>query len=153
MFPRLAVMIALAALPAVCQDWSPRLAAEYLDSRQKEWFAWPAAKAPGGPCVSCHTGVTYLLVRPALRRALGESAPTSYERGLLDGLRARVEKKTAVELSPSAKEPIASQKLGVEAILSALFLALEDSGSAETRQAFDRLWSLQILDGKAKGAW
>src|SRR6266700_6184434 len=153
MFLRSICVIVLAATPCYCGDWSPRLAADYLDSRQKEWFAWPAAKSSGGPCVSCHTGVTYLLVRPSLRRALGESAPTSYERGLLDGLRARVEKKTAVELSPNAKEPIATQKLGVEAILSALFLALEDSGSAEARQAFDRLWSLQIQDGKAKGAW
>src|SRR5713226_10694732 len=144
-----AALLAAAAISVLGADWNQRLAADYLDSRQKEWFAWPRAKVPGGPCVSCHTGVTYLLVRPALRRALGESAPTSYEQGLLDGLRARVEKKTAVELSPSAKEPVASQKLGVQAILSALFLALEDSGSAEARQAFDRLWSLQIQEGKA----
>src|SRR2546423_13564432 len=130
MLSRLIAVVALAVLPAYCGDWSPRLAAEYLDSRQKEWFAWPAAKSSGGPCVSCHTGITYLLVRPALRRALGESAPTSYEQGLLDGLRARVEMKSAAELSPSAKEPFASQKLGVEAIFSSLFLALQDGGSA-----------------------
>jgi hypothetical protein len=61
--------------------------------------------------------------RPALRRALGEAEPTSYERGLLDGLRARLEKKTASEMSPGAKEPFASQRLGVEAIFSALLLA------------------------------
>src|SRR5216684_4268311 len=96
--------VVLAAAPCYCGDWSPRLAADYLDSRQKEWFAWPAAKSAGGPCVSCHTGVTYLLVRPGLRRALGESGPTSYEKGLVDGLRSRVEKKTASELSPGAKE-------------------------------------------------
>lgn len=157
MFPRLAVIIALTALPGFCEDWSPRLAAQYLDSRQKEWFAWPRAMAPGGPCVSCHTGMTYLLVRPGLRRALGESQPTSYEAGLLDGLRARVEKKDPQQLSPGAKEPIASQKLGVEAILSVLFLALQDANNAtlgaETKQAFDRLWSLQVRDGKARGAW
>lgn len=152
MFSRLAALLAFAALPGYCGDWSPRLAAEYLDSRQKEWFAWPAAKAAGGPCVSCHTGLTYLLVRPHLRRALGESEPTAYERGLLDGLRARVEKKTASDLSPAAKEPFASQKLGVEAILSALFLARQDSDTA-TLNAFDRLWSLQIRDGRAKGSW
>jgi hypothetical protein len=98
--------------------------------------------------MSCHTGVTYLLARPALRRALGEAEPTSYERGLLDGLRARLEKKTASELSPAAKEPFASQRLGVEAIFSTLPLA-QDS---EAKQTFDRLWSLQIQDGKAKCA-
>jgi hypothetical protein len=157
MFSRFLAVLAFAALPGYGGDWSPRLAADYLDSRQKEWFAWPAAKAAGGPCVSCHTGITYLLVRPGLRRALGESELTSYERGLLDGLRARLEKKTASEFSPGGKEPFASQKLGVEAILSTLSLTLQDSGSGklspDAKQAFDRLWSLQIRDGKAKGAW
>src|SRR5713226_3961317 len=156
---RLAVLIALTSLPGFCADWNPRLVAQYLDSRQKEWFAWPRAMTPEGPCVSCHTGMTYLLARPALRRELGESQPTQYEKGLLDGLRARVAKKDkdpkelAVE---PAKERVA-QRLGVEAIFSALFLVLEDTGrptmSAETRQAFDQLWSLQARDGKAKGAW
>jgi hypothetical protein len=31
------------------------------------------------PCVSCHTGMTYLLARPVLRRALHESEPTTFE--------------------------------------------------------------------------
>src|SRR5690242_17182838 len=113
MFSRLAAVIALAAVPGFCGDWSPRLAADYLDSRQKEWAAWPAAKATGGTCLSCHTGLTYLLARPNLGLALGETEPTAYESGLLNGLRARLEKKTAAELSPAAKEPIASQKMGV----------------------------------------
>ena len=69
-----AVFMILAAPLAYGGDWSPRLAADYLDGRQKEWFAWPAAKAPGGTCISCHTGMTYLLSRPALRKALGDDA-------------------------------------------------------------------------------
>jgi squalene-hopene/tetraprenyl-beta-curcumene cyclase len=150
-------MIVAVVLPGLCSDWSPQRAAEFLDARQKEWFGWPTAKSVGGPCVSCHTGLTYLLARPALRRALGEKEPTSYERGLQDGLRARLEKKTASELSPNGKEPFASQKLGVEAILSALLLTVGERGSEtlspEAKQAFDRLWSLQIADGKAKGSW
>jgi squalene-hopene/tetraprenyl-beta-curcumene cyclase len=140
MSPRLAIMIAVAALPAFSQDWNPRLSADYLDSRQKEWFAWPAAKKPGGPCVSCHTGAPYLLVRPGLRRALGESQPTQYEKGLLDGLVVRA----------GANEPSILQ--GVEAVFSALFLALQTPGSAETKQALDRLWSFQTREGKAAGA-
>jgi len=135
MSPRLAVMIAAAALPAFSQDWSPRLSADYLDSRQKEWFAWPAAKKPGGPCVSCHTGMPYLLVRPALRRVLGESQPTQYEKGLLAGLQARA----------GNQEP--SNLQGVEAIFSALFLAPQNPGSP-----LDRLWSFQIREGKAAGS-
>jgi len=151
-------LVLFASWPAFSEDWNPRLAADYLDARQKEWFAWKPANAPGGPCVSCHTGVTYLLARPALRRALGESEPTSYEMGLTTALRARVDKKVAQELFPAfAKEPRASQAIGVEAILCALFLTLDEaerpSLSAAALQAFDRMWSLQILEGKAKGAW
>ena len=144
MFLRLTVVIALTALSVLCADWNPRLAADYLDSRQKEWFAWAPAKREGGPCVSCHTGLGYLLARPALRHALGESQPTLYEKGLLEGLIARAGKKEPANL------------LGVEAIFSALFLALQNSKSAtlneDTKQALDRLWPFQIQEGKTKGA-
>src|SRR5256885_935350 len=42
-----ACMVYVAAR-AYSADWNPRLAADYLDSRQKEWFAWAPAKTPGG---------------------------------------------------------------------------------------------------------
>jgi len=150
MFTRLAVL-ALAAAPVFCADWNPRLAADYLDSRQKDWFAWPAAKGNGVTCVSCHTGMTYLLVRPALRRALGESGRTPYETGLLDGMKARVAKQDLKELFPRSSAPKASEALGVEAIFSALFLAMENSTvmSPDAEKAFTRMWSLQ----RASGAW
>ncbi len=136
----------LAALPGFCADWNPRLAASYLDARQKAWSEWPTAAASGGACFSCHTQMTYLLARPALRRALGETQPATYEEGLLSGLRARVAATEAKELFPRfAKEPLASQSMGVESIFAALFLSSEP--------AFSRMWSLQIKDGKAKGAW
>jgi squalene-hopene/tetraprenyl-beta-curcumene cyclase len=106
-----------------------------MDSRQKDWFVWPRANAGAKPCVSCHTGVTYLLARPALRKALGEDAPTSYETGLLASLRSRVDK----------KEPANSEGLGVESILAARFLATSD--------AYDRMWALQVHEGPAKGSW
>src|SRR5258705_3998342 len=126
-FRTLVLSAACVASPAYCADWNPRLAADYLDSRQKEWFAWGPAKAPGGPCVSCHTGVTYLLARPALRRALGENRPTEYETGLLDALRSRVDKKESKDVIPSfAREPAASQAMGVESIHAALFLGTEE---------------------------
>ena len=63
-------------------EWNPALAARYLDARQQEWFAWKTAQSADGPCVSCHTGLTYLLARPVLRRALHEAAPTAFETGL-----------------------------------------------------------------------
>jgi hypothetical protein len=158
MFTRIAVVFAFSVAPVFCGDWSPRMAAEYLDARQQAWFAWPAANSSGVTCVSCHTGVPYLLARPALRHALGESAPTSYETGLLNGMKARAAKTDLKELFPKSKGPHASEALGVEAVFAALFLATEDARngnrlSETTEKAFDRLWSLQIREGKAAGAW
>jgi squalene-hopene/tetraprenyl-beta-curcumene cyclase len=135
MLARAAVCLVLSLLPAGAADWNPRLAAQYMDSRQKDWFAWPRANASAKPCVSCHTGVTYLLARPALRQALGEDAPTVYETGLLASLRSRID----------LKEPAASPGLGVESILAARFLATGD--------AIDRMWALQVHEGAAKGSW
>src|SRR6476469_2593675 len=123
MTSRAALFLALAGLPAFAADWNPKLATEYLDGRQKEWFAWPAAKAPGGVCISCHTGMTYLMARPALRKALGETEPTEYEKGLLNSLRARVGKRDVKDVFPSfSKEPTATQAMGVESVFAVLFL-------------------------------
>ena len=146
---RASALLVLATLPGLAGDWSPKLAAQYLDSRQKEWFAWPAAKRPGGPCISCHTGVTYMLARPALRRVLGETEPTAYETGLVEGLTARVGSGVDDALK-AMKEPVASQSVGVEAIFAALFL---DQAKPAGRQAWDRLWSTQLHNGAAKGSW
>ena len=143
----------LLAVPVFCADWNPRLAAEYLDARQKDWFAWPPANGNAKPCVSCHTGLPYMLARPALRRALHQDEATAYERGLLESVQSRMEKRTTAELYPKSNEPHASEGLGVEAILSALLEAREDAGrgklSAAGEAALDRMWSLQT----EAGAW
>src|SRR5690349_235292 len=112
------MMLLLLALPAFGADWNPRAAADYLDGRQKQWFAWPAANSSGAPCVSCHTGATYLLARPALRRILDEPEPTIYETGLLNSLRSRLSKRTPQELFPKETEPHLSEKAGVESIFA-----------------------------------
>jgi squalene-hopene/tetraprenyl-beta-curcumene cyclase len=134
---------ALLAL-SLCADWNARLAADYLDGREKEWFAWKTAKTPGGPCVSCHTGLTYLLVRPALRKELGEAQPTEFETGLREALHARIPL-DPVFSAAFAKEPRHEQSLGVESIHAALLLGEE--------AALERMWGLQIKEGKEKGAW
>lgn len=150
------VVAIVTGAPLVAGDWNARQAAAYLDARQKAWFAWkPALNAAGGPCVSCHTGVTYLLARPALRRALDEAQPTEYETGLLKGLRARLGE---THPFPGFKdEPRFSQSVGVEAVHAALFLAIENAGrpelSSEAQRAFDRMWATQIREGKAQGGW
>src|SRR6185436_2994525 len=138
------VAVLIATTSTLSADWSPELAARYLDGRQQEWFAWKPAMSADGPCVSCHTGMTYLLARPALRGRLKESQPTMYEVGLLDRLRAKV----------GEKPPAALQS--VEAIFSAMFLSREDAMkpmSAHSQKAFDQLWTLQSTEGPGKGGW
>jgi squalene-hopene/tetraprenyl-beta-curcumene cyclase len=141
----LLTLVALVATTSTLSaDWSPEAAARYLDGRQKEWFSWKPALQADGPCVSCHTGMTYLLARPALRRRLKESQPTMYEVGLLDRLRAKVGEKPAGALQ------------GVETIFSAMFLSREDAThtmSAHSQKAFDQLWALQGTEGASKGGW
>jgi squalene-hopene/tetraprenyl-beta-curcumene cyclase len=152
MISRLGLLFVLAAGAILAADWNPRLAADYLDSRQKEWFDWPAATANNGTaCISCHTNLSYLVVRPALRRALGEGQPTTYETRFLETMRARAEKSTGAEMYPKSKAP--SHAAGAESIFTALILAMQDPDGAATQKAFDRLWSMQIRDGKAKGSW
>lgn len=135
----------LSVMHTSAADWSPKLAAQYLDARQKEWFAWKPAMSANGPCVSCHTGMTYLMARPVLRRALKEAGPTEFERGLMARLRTNVGDKPKGALQD------------VETIFTALFLAEQDraSGSpgADTSKAFAGLWSLQAADGPVAGAW
>src|SRR5262249_17977301 len=86
------------------------------------------------------TGATYLMARPVLRKALKESQPTVYETGLLDAMRARVDKRESKDIMPLfPKEPAASQAVGVEAIHAAIFL--------KSPEAIDRMWSLEESDG------
>ena len=146
---RAVILIMLIALPALAADWNPKLAAQYLDSRQKEWFEWPTAKRAGGPCISCHTGLTYLLARPALRRVLGEPEPTVYETGLVDGLISRVGLNVE-DARKGAKEPVASQAVGVEAVFAALLVGPKQPAA---KQAWNRMWSMQLQEGPAKGSW
>lgn len=137
---RSVLLLTLTIAPGFAADWSPRLAADYLDSRQKEWFAWPRANQNAHPCVSCHTNLTYLMARPALRRALDEAAPTRYETGLLGVLRSRVADISPAVMYPTAKGAIAGQEVGVEAIFAAMFLP-------DSPEALERLWKLQNADG------
>src|SRR5215813_32800 len=104
MLSRLGLLSIFAAGAILAADWNPRLAADYLDARQKEWFDWPVATSnTGTACISCHTNLTYLLVRPALRRSLGESQPTTYETRFLELMRGRTEKTAAADMYPKSK--------------------------------------------------
>jgi hypothetical protein len=134
----LALAIAFAVAPVRGAGWNPQLAAKYLDGRQQEWFAWPQAQSPNGPCVSCHTGMPYLIARPALRRLLKEPQPTMYETGLLDRLRSNAGAKPAGALQ------------SVETIFAAMLLP---QGDVAQQATFDQLWALQQKDGELVGGW
>jgi squalene-hopene/tetraprenyl-beta-curcumene cyclase len=134
----LALAIGFSAVPVRGAGWSAQLAAKYLDERQREWFAWPQAQSPNGPCVSCHTGMPYLVARPALRRLLKEAQPTMYETGLLDRLRSNAGAKPAGVLQ------------SVETIFAAMLLP---QGDPAQRATFDQLWALQKKDGEMRGGW
>ncbi len=134
----LVIAVVIAVAPVRGAGWNPQLAAKYLDDRQRDWFAWPQAQSTNGPCVSCHTGMPYLLARPALRRLLKETQPTMYETGLLNRLRANAGAKPAGALQ------------SVETIFAAMLLP---QGDAAQRPTFDQLWALQKKDGALQGGW
>lgn len=155
---RFAVLAVLAAAPAFCGDWSAQRAGEYMDARQKEWVAWPTAIHSGVACVSCHTGLPYLLARPALRQAMGDkSGPTLYESVLVDSMRATVIRTDANDLFGGLKGLIVDQVYGAQVVLASVVLAMDDAPrgrlSPEGEKAFERLWSLQVKAGPDKGAW
>ncbi len=159
----------LAGLTAGCshhetqynKPWNPKAAATYLDLREVWWMQWiPASRDHGTFCVSCHTAMPYALARPALRKILGEQAPTLNETRLLENVRARV--RLGSQLGPyytdsSDGDRKTAEALGTEAILNAFILADHDAAvgrlSADTRLAFANMWALQQKTGEAAGAW
>lgn len=133
-----ALAVVFAAVPVGSAGWNPQLAAKYLDGRQQEWFAWPRAQSKDGPCVSCHTGMPYLIARPALRRLLHEPQPTMFETGLLNRLRSNAGAKPQGGLQ------------SVETIFAAMLLP---PGDPAQRATFGQLWTLQQKDGDLTGGW
>lgn len=159
---RVGMLLLAAGALAPAADWNPRAAAEYLDHRQAEWSAWPHAQKANGPCLSCHTGLFYLVARPALGAALHETSMPAPEAELLAAVRARVTARDAIAAGgvPGAnppKEPLAHQLLATQAILAPFVLANDDRAkgklSRDTEEAFRRLWDLQSHEGPDKGAW
>jgi squalene-hopene/tetraprenyl-beta-curcumene cyclase len=138
------VLVFLCACCATCSasDWNPALAAKYLDQRQQAWSRWAPADTPNGPCFSCHTGMTYLLARPALRRLLNEKQPTKWETSIKRKMTADAGNEGQYELQTA------------ETIFEALFLR-EDAQpmNAPRASAFEQMWSQQHRDGKSKGGW
>jgi squalene-hopene/tetraprenyl-beta-curcumene cyclase len=104
-------------------------------------------------CISCHTGVPYVLSRSALRATPGERDLSATERQLLDSVTKRV--RLWKEVQPFLSGP--NESRGTEAVLNALTLVTYDAHNgalnADTRQALDTLWARQLKTGEQAGAW
>jgi hypothetical protein len=141
--------------------WDPASASAYLDGRINWWMNWPtAARDHGTFCVSCHTAVTYAIARPALRTSLSETSPSAGERQLLDNVTKRVRLWAEVEPFYPDKVrgvPKTAESRGTESILNALILVRSEASNApltpDARLALDQMWSEQLSQGDAKGAW
>ena len=141
--------------------WNPRAAAGYLDRRAEWWTTFPnAARDHDTFCVSCHTAAPYAVARPALRRTLGESAPSATEAKLVANVVRRVRLWREVEpFYPDQTRglPKTSESRGTESVLNALVLASRDaetgSLSDDGRRAFDNMWTLQLQTGVLNGGW
>jgi len=145
----------------IASSWDQRAAAAYLDQRQSWWMEWPkAARDHETFCVSCHTAVPYALSRPALRKALGDEAPSVNERRLLDNVKKRVRlwREIAPFYSDAERgEYKTAESRGTESVLNALILASNEAQNQElsndARGALDNMWAEQQIKGSKKGAW
>ena len=135
--------------------WSPKSAADYLDGRMEWWSTWKtAARDHDTFCVSCHTVGPYAMGRPALRSALGEQAASAIERKLIENVTQRVRLWNEVEpYYPDATRgvPKTRESRGTEAVLNAL--VLQRYHSPDLPQALDNMWSEQVTEGDARGAF
>jgi hypothetical protein len=150
-----------ASAPDASPSWSPQSAAQYLDKRETWWLGWSKSQRDHGTaCVSCHTAVPYALGRPALRKTLGETGPSTTETLMLANVVKRVNLWSEVEPFYSTEKvgpEKTPQSRGTEAVLNALILMNYDSRSGKlsgvTRSAFDDMWALQLKSGENAGAW
>lgn len=149
------------AASASAPAWNQRAAAQYLDAREVWWQAWPRAqKEHGTLCISCHTVVPYAMVRPALRRALGEALIPAPEQTMLASVEKRVMDWAAMApFYPDEKygPGKAAESRATEAVLNAVILADYDRAQGQvkpvTRTAFANAWALQESSGPLAGAW
>lgn len=142
-------------------SWNRETAAHYLDDREVWWQEWPRAQKDHGTiCISCHTVVPYAMVRPGLRRELGEPAMATPEKTMMDSVEKRVSQwSEMVPFYSDAKNGPGktAEAHATEAVLNAVILASVDARQGHlrsiTRTAFDNAWALQEPTGDLAGGW
>ena len=145
-----------------------RRAVLYLDARQDEWAGYVTAGRGAGAdrtaCVSCHTGVSYTLARPALRPFAPEPTPAPPERAMVAAVTLRDAHRLELDsprfqLMYDFNDRKKVESRGTEAVLNALILARDDAAQgrttpgAATRAALRHLWATQESTGDHTGAW
>jgi squalene-hopene/tetraprenyl-beta-curcumene cyclase len=104
-------------------------------------------------CLSCHTALPYALARPALRRVLGETSPTTHELRIVETVHARMASSDRAQPYYDHTEDKKVESRGVEAVLNAFVLTNHDRDleahepSTNTRAAIGQLWTVQRVDG------
>jgi Ni/Co efflux regulator RcnB len=174
-------VLRVAALAIVAASWAAsafagdaedrarvRRAIAYLDDRQDQWSKFSKAERGEGAekttCVSCHTGVGYVLARPALRAYAETAGPAPAEGRLVAASTLRVEHWTELDTSRFAlmydfDERKKVESRGTEAVLNALVLARDEASRGRkelgpaTQSAFRHLWATQATEGNDAGSW
>jgi hypothetical protein len=147
-------------------DWKPDLARNYLDAREKTWFAFDSRGVgeTRSSCISCHTVLPYALALPALSKFDGGRARKADETHLLAQTRMRVANWSRLDtkelgLYYKDSERKKKESWGTEAVFNALILATNDrtqgasAPSKATKQAFTNLWATQTRSGDNRGSW
>jgi squalene-hopene/tetraprenyl-beta-curcumene cyclase len=137
-------------------SWNADAAAHYLDQREARWATWHvAARDHDTFCVSCHTALSYALVRPAIPAPDEEKTAAQEEARLIQNVQKRVRLWNQVEPYYRGKD---DESRGTESVLNAVILATNDERhggilSPDTRAAFDHMWALQKTSGEEAGTW
>jgi squalene-hopene/tetraprenyl-beta-curcumene cyclase len=140
------------------RGWNAEAAARYLDGRAAAWKAHPKTqRSQETACISCHTGLPYLLARPELRGILGEATPPPPETALVEDVLKRSGIWDQVEPWYAHTTDKVLESKGTEAVLNALVLAVRDRGrgatSPLTREALGHMWKQQHTEGPTTGGW
>jgi hypothetical protein len=145
-----------------------RRAITYLDGRQNEWSR--AARTQRGEgadrtsCVSCHTGISHALSRPALQRFVARDGASAPEERMIAAVTLRVNHWAELDspryrLMYDSDDDKKLESRGTEAVANALVLARRDaarqrtSPSAATRTALRHLWETQTTEDDDAGSW
>ncbi len=143
--------VSLSAAVAAEKTWDRVAAARYLDERASLWMerSRPRQKLEQA-CVSCHTGMPYLISRASIDGSLPDPALEFFA-----DVEARVtgwkDARVWYEASRGAEKP--DQSRGTESVLNALVLSLRDQRapgalSGEAKLALAHMWAEQKDDGK-----